>query len=153
MFAVNYDNAGKLDDPEKSKLFTSRERYFAEPLRKNVSFAQWMQYFLFCGSSVSGMCHEFRDFDEYINLKAGYAKIPRDRLIPEAAKRFGQMVICVVLMVIVSLNFSFDHLLTQEWADLPFLLRAAYLIAAIHIKVLTLFIGFVSQETNFIVCG
>ena len=107
----------------------------------------------FCGSSVSGMSHEYRDFDEFINLKAGFAKIPKDRLLPEAAKRFGQMLIAVVLMVAVSLNFSFDHLLTQEWVDLPLLLRAAYLIAAIHIKVLTLFIGFVSQETNFIVCG
>ena len=41
MFAVNYDNAGMLDDAEKSKHFTSRERYFAEPLRNKVSFAKW----------------------------------------------------------------------------------------------------------------
>jgi len=36
---------------------------------------------------------------------------------------------------------------------MPLVMRALYLIAAIHIKVLTLFIGFVSQETNFIACG
>jgi hypothetical protein len=34
-----------------------------------------------------------------------------------------------------------------------FLLRALYLIAAINIKVLTLFVGFTSMETNFIASG
>lgn len=153
MFAVNYDNAGKLDDPEKCKNLTTREKYFAESLRERLSFAEWLQYFFFCGSSVSGMSHEYRDFDEFINLKAGYAKIPKNRLIGHAAKRFAHMIICVVLMVVLSLNVSFDTLLTEEWTSKPFIWRAGYLIAAIHIKVLTLFIGFVSQETNFIACG
>ena len=33
MLAVNYDNAGMLDDEKKSKYFTARERYYAEVLR------------------------------------------------------------------------------------------------------------------------
>lgn len=36
MLAVNYDNAGKLDDPAYSKYFTVRERHYAETLRKPV---------------------------------------------------------------------------------------------------------------------
>ena len=33
MMAVDYSNAGKLDDPVLGKDLTTRERYFAEPLR------------------------------------------------------------------------------------------------------------------------
>lgn len=113
MFAVNYDNAGKLDDPEKIKNLTTREKYFAEPLRKRVSFAEWCQYFFFVGSSISGMSHEYRDFNEFINLEAGFAKIPKHRLIGQAGKRFSHMIVCVVLMVFLSMNVSFDTLLTE----------------------------------------
>jgi len=67
MFAVNYDNASKLDDPVKGKYLTPRERYFAEPLRNQVSFTDWINYFFFVGSSWTGMPHEYRTFDEYIN--------------------------------------------------------------------------------------
>ena len=42
MFAVNYSNAGKLDDPVAGKYLNERERYFAEILRgKPVSFYNW----------------------------------------------------------------------------------------------------------------
>ena len=37
MLAVNYDNAGKLDNPEASKYFTDRERFYAEPLREALA--------------------------------------------------------------------------------------------------------------------
>jgi hypothetical protein len=42
MFAINYRNAGKLDDPVAGKYLSERERYFAEILRgKPVSFYDW----------------------------------------------------------------------------------------------------------------
>ena len=153
MFAVNYDNAGKLDDPEASKLFTTRERYYAETLRQKVSFADWINYFFFAATCPTGMVHEYRTFDEFINLKGDFKEIPQDKLTMPALKRFGQMVFVVVLMILVSLNFSFDYLLTPEWSALPFWQRAGYLVGAIHFKVYILFIGFVSMECNFIACG
>jgi hypothetical protein len=64
MFAVNFDNGAKLDDPIASKDFTVRERYFAEPFKGDVvSFYEWCQYFFFAGSSWTGLATEYRQFD------------------------------------------------------------------------------------------
>jgi len=42
MFAVNYDNAAKLEDPIAGKDFTKRERFFAQTLKGDiVSFYEW----------------------------------------------------------------------------------------------------------------
>ena len=89
MMAVNYVNAGKLDDPVSSKDFTPRERYMAEPLRKRVPFADFMHYFLFCGAAWTGMSHEYRLFYDFINMKGDYTNIPKGGLIAPALKRFG----------------------------------------------------------------
>ena len=153
MFAVNYDNAGKLDDADADKKLTSRERFYAETLREKVSFADWINYFFFVGTCPTGMVHEYRTFNDFINLKGDFTNIPVDKLPVNALIRFGQMIFVVVLMILVSLNFSFDFLLTEQWSALPFYQRAGYLVGAIHFKVYILFIGFVSMEANFIACG
>ena len=80
MMAVNYSNAAKLEDPDQSKEMTKRERYYAEPLRKRASLMDFAHYFFFCGASWSGMSHEYRDFDDFINKKGDYANIPKDKL-------------------------------------------------------------------------
>lgn len=69
MVSWNYYDAGLLDDKEKSKKMTPRERYYAEPFRKMPNFFGWIQYFYFVGSSFNGPCHEYRDFNEFINFK------------------------------------------------------------------------------------
>lgn len=89
MFAVNYENAGKLDDPSKSINLTPREKLFAEPLRNKVIFIDWINYFFFVGSSWTGMCHEYKDFDDYINSKEGFANIPRQKIFTHAFTRFA----------------------------------------------------------------
>ena len=90
MLAVNYDNAGKMQDPaDKGRDLTERERYFAEPLRERVRFFDFINYFFFCGAAWTGMSHEYRWFDEYINSRGDYKHIPRRGLILPALKRFG----------------------------------------------------------------
>lgn len=89
MFAVNYDNAGKLDDEKQSKYFTARERYYAEPLRERISCYDFCQYFLFCATCFSGMVHEYRDFHDYINSKSDYSNLPRSKLWGPAFIRFA----------------------------------------------------------------
>ena len=69
MVSWNYYDAGLLDDPEKSKNMTPRERHYAEVLREIPSFFDWIQYFFFVGSATNGPCHEYRDFKEFINFK------------------------------------------------------------------------------------
>lgn len=67
MFAVNYDNAAKLDDPIAGKDLTKRERYFAQTLKGDiVGLYEWCQYFFFAGSSWTGLITEYRHFDEYM---------------------------------------------------------------------------------------
>jgi len=78
-----------LDDPEKIKDLTTREKYFAEPLKNRVHFFDFMHYFLFCGAAYTGMSHEYRWFHEFINLKGDYAKIPQSGIWLPAFKRFG----------------------------------------------------------------
>ena len=97
MFAVNYDNGGKLDDPIASKDFTERERYFAEPLKGEViSLYEWCQYFFFAGSSCFGLATEYREFDEYMNKKGGHTNVPVEKLWAPACIRFGHVLLMVV---------------------------------------------------------
>lgn len=132
MMAVNYDNAAKLDDPVRGKLLTSRERNFAECLRERVHFMDFMHYFMFVGSSWTGMAHEYKFFIEFINRKGDYSKIPKDKLMIPALKRFMATIASIVAIVFILKVFPFDHLLTEEWAARNFVFRALYLIGAIH---------------------
>jgi len=66
MMAVNYDNGFLLD---KENMMTSREKFYAEPLRERVKFADFCDYFFFCAASWTGMPHEYREFNEFINKK------------------------------------------------------------------------------------
>ena len=106
MMAVNYTNAAILDDPVKGKDLTTRERYYAEPLRERVHFIDFMHYFLFVGSSWSGMSHEYRTFDEFINCKGDYASIPKDKLYAPAFKRFFESLGCRLCHFISAISCS-----------------------------------------------
>ena len=63
------------------------------------------------------------------------------------------MLCCLISIVVLTGNISYDHLLTEEWANGNLLYRASYLIAAVNIKVLIMFMGFSAMESNFIACG
>lgn len=153
MMATNYDNASKLDDPVASKDFTERERKFAEPLRNRVHFIDFCNYMFFVASSWTGMAHEYKHFDDWVNEKEGFKDIPRSKLFAPAFSRFGQMLLCVVLKVLLNSNFPIKFLLTSEWAALNFFHRFGYLIAAINNNVITCFVGFSAMETVMIACG
>ena len=153
MLAVNYSNAAKLDDPVAGKHFTSRERYFAEPLRRRIHFMEYVHYFFFCGSSWTGMSHEYRYFDEFINRREDYVYIPKHKLFLPFLNRFMQWVFCLLVMVFLSSIVSYQHLLTETWANYSFLYRTNYLIVCINFKVFNMYVAFVAMECNFIACG
>jgi len=96
MFAVNYNNAGKLGDPVAGKYLTERERYFAEILGEPISFYDWCQYFFFAASSWTGFITEFRDTNEYLNKKGGFANIKVEKLMGPAFKRFGHVFLMLI---------------------------------------------------------
>ena len=153
MFAVNYDNAAMLADPARSKLFTTRERHYAETLRKRVRLVDFANYFLFCASCFSGMVHEYRDFDEFIHRTGQYSAIPKDRLLKPALQRFVSVIFCAALLVIMTLSFPKPYLMTDEFTNEPFWYRCFFMMGVALIKFVTLVLGFSAMECNFIACG
>ena len=60
--AINYADADPNLDAKSKSMLTSREKLHAECLVELPSFAEWLQYFLFCGNNCFGMPVEYRDF-------------------------------------------------------------------------------------------
>ena len=59
-----------------------------------------------------------------------------------------------VFFVVMFSSYSHSHLLTEEWAVKTNLFRRSnYLIGCFFNKTITLVIGFMSMEANFIACG
>ena len=65
MVICNYSDAAKLKQyPRKSKDFTAREKYYAQPLEKGPpDIFEWLNYFLYVGAQPIGPMHEYYDFD------------------------------------------------------------------------------------------
>ena len=59
------------------------------------------------------MSHEYRTFDDFINCRGDYKNIPKDSLILPAFKRFGQMLCCLVALILISMNVKKEDLLTE----------------------------------------
>ncbi len=127
MMAVNYDNAVHLDSKE-GKL-TSRERFYAEPLRDRIRFYDFMNYFFFAAVSWSGMTHEYRQFDEFINLQGQYSKIPKEKLLGASMTRFSHVIFCAVIMVILEILTPRDFMFTSEFANYNLIYKACFLIS------------------------
>ena len=112
MLAVNYENAGNLDDEVKSKYFTPRERQYAEPLKQRVKFFDFMNYFFFCASSFSGQVHEYRDFIDFINLRNDYSNIPSSKLPFYALRWFAWIPFWAFMLVTCDIIAPKPFLLT-----------------------------------------
>ena len=112
MIAVNYKDAGLLQNPELCKDMTDREKYYAESLKECVSFFDFWNYMMFCGSSFSGPAVEYRKFDEFINKKGQFEKIPKAKLFIPAMTRFAQMILCLVIVVVLNMSFKLSFLVS-----------------------------------------
>ena len=108
---------------------------------------------LFCGSAWTGMSHEYRDFDDFINKKGLYSNIPKSKLWWPALDRLSHTLFCTVCLLVMTPYVKYDHLLTEEWATSPLPYRFGYIIAAVHIKAAVMFVGMSAMEANFIACG
>ena len=54
ILAWNYYDAGYMDNKQKSKYMSDRERYYAEVMRNKPDFFTFVNYFLFVGCSWCG---------------------------------------------------------------------------------------------------
>ena len=103
MVICNYSDAGDLRQyPWGHKVFTSREKYYAQPLARRLDFFQWLNYFLYVGAQPIGPMHEYYDFEQFINFKGHIAKKPETANFQPAFERFGQAILCCVITVTIS---------------------------------------------------
>ena len=99
------------------------------------------------------MITEYRHFDEYMNRKEGFAKIPANKLWLPAFKRFGHMLLMLVFMLVLSEFVSIKVVTTQEWADMHLVVRSLYIIGIVWVKLSKLMVGFIAMEANMIASG
>ena len=118
-----------------------------------VKLADFFNYMLFCGAAWTGMSHEYRAFDDFINEKNDFKSIPKNKLFGHAFTRFSHLLLCLVCLLVIVHFVNYDHLLTEEWATSPLPYRFGYIIAAVHIKAFIMFVGMSAMEANFIACG
>ena len=126
MMAVNYDNAVKLDSDKGT--MTSRERFYAEPLRQRVKFWDFMNYFFFVASCYSGMVCEYRQFHEFINKQGQFKNIPKEKLIGKAMTRASHVVLCANIMVVLEIMCPKEFMFTPEFAEKNLAYKACFLI-------------------------
>ena len=111
IIAWNYYDAGIMDDPTLSKWMTTRERYYAEPHKKQLSFSKWINFYYFIGSTITPM-HEYRDFEEFINYKGNVTQMPLFGNIIPACRRFLEMFICIGVFVIINSKIKPEYMFT-----------------------------------------
>jgi|688.fasta_scaffold141358_1 lysophospholipid acyltransferase len=82
MLAINYrDGAGDIES-----WLNSREK--ARALKNLPSLFDYVNYIFNLSSSVCGPCFEYKEWDEFINLKANYSSmVPQSCIVP-ALNRF-----------------------------------------------------------------
>lgn len=95
MLATNYrDGNGDLDG-----WLTSREKKYA--LKDLPTFTDYCNYLFPLVSSVIGPSFEYKDWNDYLNVRGDYAKMRPFSNYFDAFKRFGQGVIILQIIPIV----------------------------------------------------
>lgn len=157
MTAINYLDAHKLaaEKAEKGKKvdLTSRERYFAEGMLEPPSFANWMNYHLSVVASCCGMAVEYRTYKEWINLEGKFKEMrPGSHVVP-ALMRFGETLLFVLATLSMTFIVKVKYMLTPEFALEPLWYRVFFLIASMHIRITTMFVGFKYMESFIVASG
>ena len=134
-------------------LVTTRERYFAEPLKECPTLLEFCDFFFFCGSQVVGPPVEYRDFVDFINLKGVYGQMKPGSHIGPAMKRFGQTTLMLILTVVLGILVDKKELFRPEFMERSFIGRNLYMYAVLSITISTLMVGFMFAETFMISCG
>ena len=153
MTMSNFVDAELLDDPVKGKYLTSRERHFAEYLRKVPSFMDWFNYNMFTPFSFIGESIEYGIFDDFINYRGDITKMrPYSNIFP-AVRRQIESIIC--FSVFYSLSFIAEPLdmVKPEFLAHPFWYKVVFLVLAANCKINLLFSRFVYHEAGLIATG
>lgn len=113
----------------------------------------WNQYIFPCTGSTIGPCFEFRDFDEFLNLKSHWKQIPTHKLVVPALKRISHFFGFVVLYLLTESVLAGRLLNLASYENVSILSINVALFGVCFSKTCMLFSGFCAQEANQIVSG
>jgi hypothetical protein len=80
---------------------TPREKKYA--LKKTPSLLNYCAYMFNLQSSVIGPSFEYKDWDDFINLREHYATMPLFSNYPKAFERFGSALCATALGLVLSM--------------------------------------------------
>jgi lysophospholipid acyltransferase len=107
MIASNYrDGNGDLDS-----WLTTREKYYA--LKEIPTFFEYCNYVFPLVSSVVGPSFEFRDWNEFLNMKEPYKSMPSVANFVPAFIRLGQGLLCIGVSPLISAYFPLNDIISS----------------------------------------
>lgn len=86
-FAINYRDGAVPKDKRESDLKSREREYLVETL---PSFYDYMGYLYYCGGTIAGPFHEYKDYIDFIYRRSIYTSIP-STIIP-TLKRFSHAI-------------------------------------------------------------
>lgn len=145
IISINYRDG--LED----KGLTSREKKYA--LKELPGFFSYCNFVFNLQSSVIGPSFEFKDWDDFINLRGDYAKMrPFTNYLP-ALQRFGEALLCIVVSNVCFIYFPPNDMLTEEFGKTNFAYRILHVYMSMMACIWTYFSGFCMMEANLIAVG
>ncbi|EAR97515.2 membrane-bound O-acyltransferase family MBOAT protein (macronuclear) [Tetrahymena thermophila SB210] len=93
-------------------------------IQKLPNIFSFFSYINFLGSAIAGPTFDYYEFDNFINLKNGYANIPHPIL--DTFKNLGIGMVYLFITARVLPKFPLEHVLTPEYGDLNLLSKVVY---------------------------
>ena len=131
---------------------TPREKKYA--LKEPPSLLNYCAYIFNLQSSVIGPSFEYKDWDDFINLRGHYADMPLFSNYPKAFERFTCAISSTVFGLVLSL-FGFDawNMLKPEFATYSFAYQVFYLLGSVHGCIWIYVSGLVLGEASLVAAG
>jgi D-alanyl-lipoteichoic acid acyltransferase DltB (MBOAT superfamily) len=114
------------------------------------SFLDYWCYMFFCGACISGPWYEFRDFQNYMQGKEQYSRIPST--VKATLERIMHIFLLIAASIALS-SFDDKYYLTQEFKETPFANKLVYMFLCLLRMMATYLIGFCFMECGSIASG
>lgn len=100
---------------DQDAQLTSREKKYA--VKELPSFFEYCNYVFNIQSSVIGPSFEYKDWDDFLNLRGDFNKMRPFSNYPGAIKRYVEGLLCFVVSSVFSIYFPYDYVLEPSMAN------------------------------------
>ena len=97
-----------------------------------LGLSDWLTYFFFCGTVMWGMAIEYRDFNNFINLRGDFDVMKKNSAMRPGFVRFLHALLCAATMIVLGLMIDASELLNPEMGLQPIWYRTYYIIMCMH---------------------